>query len=220
VQNYSGKILSRIYGHGRGWSFSQIDFFDVAEKEAVSQVLSRAARKGMIRRLTHGIYDYPAFSKRFNPQLPPQMDRVARRLWCRRSSMVALAFARKFQWSIVPDGATALHSLGLDTQVPARFVYLSSGPSRVYDILGRPLAFVHRKTAHTTISDHFAATIVQAIEALGREGIDYAVRTHISRLRSATEFRKIVKDTRSVTAWIHDEIMTIATLAETHEAQT
>ena len=207
MQNYSEKILSRIYGHGRGWSFSQIDFFDVAEKEAVSQVLSRAARKGVIRRLTHGIYDYPAFSKRFNQQLPPQMDRVA------------LAFARKFQWSIIPDGATALHSLGLDTQVPARFVYLSSGPSRVYDILGRPLAFVHRKTAHTTITDHFAATIVQAIEALGREGINDVVRTRISRLRSATEFRKIVKDTRSVTAWIHDEIMTIAALAETHEAQ-
>jgi len=78
---------------------------------------------------------------------------------------------------------------------------------------------VHRKTAHTTISDHFAATIVQAIEALGREGINDAVRTRISSLRSAAEFRKIVKDTRSVTAWIHDEIMTIAALAETHEAQ-
>jgi integrase len=75
-----------------------------------------------------GIYDYPRFSKLLDQSLSPDIDQVAR------------ALARKFRWCIQPTGATALNFLGLSTQVPARAVYLSDGPDRVYqiDVHGRP----------------------------------------------------------------------------------
>jgi hypothetical protein len=205
MQNITNKALSRIYGHGRGWVFSQIDFFDLGEKDAIAKTLSRAAQKGTIRRLVQGLYDYPEYSKLLETRLPPEMNRVAE------------ALARRFSWNIVPEGSTALHMMGLDTQVPARYFILSSGPNREYDILGRKITFIHRKMSLTTIKDHYTATLVQAIQALGPGNLTDRQRKQLGALRSASEYRKIVRNTRSVTAWVHDEIMKIASCAEQEE---
>lgn len=205
MQNTTEKILSRIYGHGRGWVFSQNDFFDLGKKNAIAKALSRLAQNGTIRRLVQGFYDYPHYSKLLETRLPPEMNRVAR------------AIARRFSWAIVPEGSTALHMLGLDTQVPARYFFLSSGPNREYDILGRKIKFVHRKMSLTTLRDHYTATLVQAVHALGRGNMTDRQRKQLASLRSKNEYRKIVRDTRSVTAWIHDEIMEIASCAEQEE---
>lgn len=205
MQTITDKILSRIYGHGRGWVFSQMDFFDLGDKDAIAQALSRATRKGTIRRLIQGVYDYPRFSDLLQEQLPPDMPQAAE------------ALARKYSWSIIPEGSTALQMLGLDTQVPARYFFLSSGPNREYDIQGRLLKFIHRKTAFTALKDHYTAALVQAIQALGQENITEKHRKQLSTLKSTREYRKIVLDTRPVTAWIHDEIMKIAALSRQEE---
>ena len=82
---------------------------------------------------------------------------------------VVAALCRKHNWQVVPDDATALHVLGLDTQVPAQYRYLSTGPNREYWIGTLKLQFVHQKTQHTAVDDPFAATVVRAIPAIGRE---------------------------------------------------
>lgn len=198
MENITNKAISRIYGHGRGWAFTQIDFFDLGEKNAIAKILSRLVQKGTIRRLKHGLFDYPRYSKLIEEQLPPDMGKVAD------------ALARKYQWNIVPEGSTALHILGLDNQVPARYIFLSSGPNREYGILEQKLTFTHRKMSHTMIEDHFAATLVQAIQAIGRGKLTEQQRLQLSSLRTAKEYQKIVRDTKSITAWIHDEIVDIA----------
>ena len=53
------RILQRIYGHGRGWVFIPKDFLDIGTDTAIRQSLSRLSRQRTIRRLMHGIYDYP-----------------------------------------------------------------------------------------------------------------------------------------------------------------
>jgi len=45
---------------------------------------------------------------------------------------VAHALARKFGWTIQVSGNTALNILGLSTQVPIRYLYLSDGKSRSF----------------------------------------------------------------------------------------
>jgi hypothetical protein len=52
--------------------------------------------------------------------LSPELDQVAQ------------ALARKFNWRIQPSGDAVLNLLGLSTQVPARWIYLSDGPGRVH----------------------------------------------------------------------------------------
>jgi hypothetical protein len=196
------KILSRIYGHGRGWCFSQVDFSDLGLRSTIDTVLNRAAAEGTIRRIMRGLYDYPAYSELLGTVIAPDMRQVVS------------AVARKHDWRIAPDEATALHLLGLDTQVPARLRYYSSGPNRSYIIGRSSVEFVHQKTQHTMIRDDFAGTVVQAIRALGPENLDDSRRKQIASIHDKEEFERVVKQTRRVTGWVHDEIMKIAALAE------
>lgn len=196
------QILSRIYGHGRGWCFSQIDFSDLGQRSTIDTVLNRAAQDGTIRRILRGLYDYPVYSEKLGSEIAPDIRQVV------------AAIARKYDWRITPDEATSLHLLGLDTQVPARFRYYSSGPNRSYAIGRTTLEFVHQKTQHTMLSIDFAGTLVQAIRGLGRENMDYDRRRQIASIRDKEEFERVVKQTRRVTGWVHDEIIRIAAIAE------
>ena len=204
MQSIHKKILSRIYGNGRGWCFSQIDFVDLASRAAVDSTLKRLSSAGTIRRIFRGLYDYPIYSDFLGEYLAPDMQQVVS------------ALCRKHGWQVVPDGSTALHLLGLDTQVPARFRYLSTGPNREYLIGNTQLQFSHQKTQHTAINDRFAATVVQALLALGQGSITDAHRRKIASLAAEHDVRRLVKDTRRVTSWVHDEILRIAEITEHH----
>ena len=204
MQSTRSKVLSRIYGKGRGWCFSQIDFIDLGPRSTVDTSLNRLAELGTIRRILRGLYDYPIYSDFLGEYLAPDMQQVV------------FALCRKHGWQVVPDGSTALHLLGLDTQVPARFRYLSTGPNREYVIGNTSLQFSHQKTQHTAIDDRFAATVVQAILALGHGSITDAHRRKIASVAAKQDVRRVVKETRRATSWVHDEILRIAEMTE-HE---
>jgi hypothetical protein len=104
---FEEKALSRIQKTGGGWAFSPRDFLDIGGRPTVDSGLHRLEKRGEIRRVIRGIYDYPSFSKFLDQTLSPDIDQVAR------------ALARKFRWRIQPSGATALNFLGLSTQADA-----------------------------------------------------------------------------------------------------
>lgn len=78
-QNIENKIVSRIYGNKMGWVFTPNHFLDLGSRTAVAQSLVRLAKSGTIRRLTRGLYDYPAKHLDFGV-LPPNYDRIAQAL--------------------------------------------------------------------------------------------------------------------------------------------
>ncbi|MCK5827190.1 hypothetical protein KAH43_01595, partial [Candidatus Bipolaricaulota bacterium] len=118
----SHRVLRRIYRKRRGWAFSAIDFSALGTRTALDVALHRLAERGTIRRISRGLYDYPRYSERLKTVMAPKMDQVAH------------AIARKFGWRIQPSGAMALNFIGLSTQVPAQFLYLSDGPNRSFVI--------------------------------------------------------------------------------------
>jgi hypothetical protein len=132
---------------------------------------------------------------------------------------VAQALARKFNWRIQPSGDTALNLLGLSTQVPGKWLYLSDGPSRRYAIGGQELTFRQSALKDTGFSLRESGLLVPAIKALGKEHIDAAV---IEKLRQwlAPKLPKLrerlLRDTRMVTGWIYEIIKQIC--AESGEA--
>jgi len=63
TQTIENKALSRIYGSGRGWSFSPKDFADLGSRAAIDLALHRLNNKSTIRRVIRGIYDYPRYSE-------------------------------------------------------------------------------------------------------------------------------------------------------------
>lgn len=205
MQSVKNKIISRIYGHGRGWCFSQIDFSDLAVRSTVDTVLGRVEADGIIRRVLRGLFDYPIYSDLLKSYLSPDMREVA------------FALARKFGWKLVPEGSTALHILGLDTQVPARLQYYSNGPDRRYEIGESTLDFFHQKTKHTMINNYFAATVVQALLTLGPNAITDEHRKQIASIKNRREFKRLLRETKQVTGWVQDEILRIAELSEPME---
>lgn len=129
MQSIDKKILSRIYGHGRGWSFFAKDFSSEFGSVNIDKALSTLTKEGKIRRINRGMYDYPKYSDLLGQELSPDHDQVAQ------------AFAQKFNWRILPSGDAALNLLGLSTQIPGKFIYLSDGPNRKYSILSYQLEF-------------------------------------------------------------------------------
>jgi len=188
------KVLSRIYGHGRGWVFSKSDFIDEVSADSIDKALSELAKEGKIRRIARGLYEYPRYSELLGQDLSPDMDKVAH------------AYARKFNWHIQPSGDTALNLLGLSTQVPGRYLYLSNGPNRSYEVLGMLLEFKRTALKESGFKYGLSAVVVQALKALGKERVTeeilQAIRKHIDPKMCS----KILKDTKTTTTWIFELI--------------
>ena len=191
------KVLNRIYGNGRGWVFSKKDFADLEHHKTIDKALSRLSKKGRIRRVVQGIYDYPKYSKLLEQDLSPDIDQVAQ------------ALARRFGWKIQISGNTALNVLALSTQVPTKYLYYSDGRDRVYKIGNVELNF--KKTVLSDIGLKYPGSelVVQAIKALGKKTLTKKEKKIIRDYYSMEEHRRILKDTQYTTRWVYEIIKTI-----------
>ena len=194
MQTIDNKIISRIYGNGRGYSFSQNEFSDLGSTDAVRKSLSRLEHTEKIRRVLRGIYDYPKYSKRLKQRLLPDIPQIAS------------ALARKFNWRISPTGDTALNVLGLSTQVPGRYIYLCDGVNRSYLIGNLSLEF--KKTTLKEIGFKYQKSelLVQAIKALTKERITDEIIQQLHEKLTSKQCTTILKDTKLTTTWIYEVI--------------
>lgn len=192
------KLLNRIYGHGMGWTFSAKDFADLATLDTINKSLQRLQKKGTIRRILRGIYDYPQFSSYLNEVSPPNMDAIA------------LAISRIHGWTICASGNTALNLLGLSPQVPAIWEYLSDGPSKTYSWSGGKIHFLHRTNKEITVLSSRTALVVQGLKALGESRFDNEVMNKLKTILSFEERKQAFQEARYSTSWIYEAIKRIA----------
>jgi len=197
MQSIENKILSRIYGNGRGWAFSQKDFSQCGSRSSIDIALHRLLEKGTIRRVIRGLYDYPRFSNLLNKQLGPDIDQVAR------------ALSRKFAWRIQPSGPAALNILALSTQVPGRFIYLSDGPERSYQVGNVTLAFENTTLKESGFKLPESSLIVQSLKSLGQDRITPEVISTIRKWLNPELRSKVLKDTYTATGWAYEAIQQI-----------
>jgi hypothetical protein len=198
MQSIHNKIIKRIYTSGRDWAFSKNDFSDYGSDGAIRLALIRMEEEGTIRRVLRGLYDYPRISTLLNEPMGPDLDQVAR------------ALARKSGWRIQPSENTALNLLGLSTQVPAQAVYLSDGPSKTYAIGNRELIFKKRSLKESGFKHRGSELVVQALKALGQDRIDSDIRDKLAGALPAAIWKKMIRDTKTAPAWVHEIIRTIA----------
>jgi hypothetical protein len=197
MQTIENKILSRIYGHGRGWAFSANDFSQEFGRSSIDWVLYKLVSSGTIRRVCRGIYDYPQFSELLQQEISPDFDQIAR------------ALARKFHWRIQPTGDAALNLLGLSTQVPGRLIYLSDGPNRRYIVGNHTIEF--RKSALKDIGfkHKISGLIVHGLKALGKNRVDDLVIAKIRDQLDDNARAQLLKDAVSSTGWVYETIKLI-----------
>ena len=198
MESISAMVLRSIRRKGRGYVFTPEDMHSFGSRAAIDQALSRLARKGEIRRLGRGIYDYPKITERLGP-LSPTPEAVAE------------ALARTEGAQLQTSGARAANALGLTTQVPARLTFLTDGTPRSRRV-GRQIIELKRaaprklRGAGTT-----AGTVLQALRYLGAERVDEEVIRHLSRILTARDKRELRSLMTAAPGWARNAVEQVVT---------
>ncbi|MCD6249548.1 MAG: hypothetical protein J7J98_04365 [candidate division Zixibacteria bacterium] len=197
MQSIEIQVLNRIYGGGRGWAFSQKDFASIGDRNSIDKALSLLRKKEKIRRVIRGIYDYPKYSEKLKMDLSPDVDQVAQ------------AIARRHGWRIQPTGPAALNIVGLSTQVPSKFTYLTDSANNKYIVGNTILLFKKEPLKEIAFKYHESSIIVQTIKSLRANNITPTVIDTLAKWLGDNMPSKILKDTKTVSSWIYDIILKI-----------
>ncbi len=195
----SDRIMRRARAGGRGSVFTPSDFLDVAGRAAVDQALSRLVKSGKLRRLARGLYDYPKVHPKLGP-LSPAPDDVARALARETGSRAQIA------------GAHAANALGLSTQVPAKSLYLTDGPSRRIVLGKRVIDLRHASPKHLIAPGSPAGTVVQALRHVGPVRAADVARVAARRL-SASDKRLLASNAVQAPTWMRPTLISIGNTA-------
>jgi hypothetical protein len=199
---YLSKIRDRIIQSKAGTVFVPSDFKDITELTTINMALSRLCEEKVIRRVMRGVYEYPKYSNLLQEFINPSPDKIAR------------ALARNYGWTIVPCGDTALNLLGLSTQVPNVWSYVSDGTYRTYVFDNIILKFKHTTNKEITGISYKTALVIQAVKALGNGSINDKVITKLSKYLSEEEKRMLLIEAKYATAWIYEIIKQISKRGE------
>ena len=195
--NYLNEIKRRILTYESGTVFVAADFADITDKKTASVGLSRLESEGVIRRILRGVYDKPAYNRFLGEFVAPIPDKVAH------------AIARNFGWTIVPCGDTALNLLGLSTQVPAVWVYVSDGTYKEYSYDNTTIQFKRTTNKEVSKLSYKTALVIQALKALGKDNIDEMVIIRLQKILTAEEKKAMVSEAKAVTSWIYEYLKQI-----------
>ena len=190
-------IRDRINRSDSGTVYVAVDFVDISDKTSVNAYLARLVDEGLIRRVLRGVYDKPEYNDFLGEYVAPSPNKVAN------------ALARNFGWTIVPCGDTALNLLGLSTQVPAEWVYVSDGTYKKYTYDNTTIEFKRTTNKEVSKLSYKTALTVQALKALGKEKIDDIVINRLTKLLTADEKKTMIEEAKAATSWIYEYIKLI-----------
>ena len=196
------KIRRRIYESETGSVFVTSDFADITDNKKSSVCLMRLTEEKLLRRIMRGVYDKPEYNSFLQEYLEPAPDKVAN------------AIARNYGWTIVPCGDTALNLLGLSTQVPAIWLYVSDGPYKEYSFNNTTIKFKHTANKGISKLSYKTSLVIQALKALGKENIDNNVIVKLSKALTDDEKKNMLKEAKSATSWIYEYIKSIVRSSE------
>lgn len=189
------KTINEIVREAKpGAIFVPSDFAEAGAADAVRKALSRMVESGELERPMRGLYRKPRRSAFLDKPVPASPNEIAE------------ALARKFEWCIAPYGDTALNQLGVDPQVPSIVRYVSDGPYRTYQYGPYAIEFRHSANRDLSSLSPVAATVVQALKALGKDRLTEEALDAISSRLDDSQLEKLASETRNTTSWVRDAI--------------
>ena len=197
MNSYLDQIKNRINDFDNRKVFINNDFLDIAGNETVRRTLNQLVSENKIKRVINGFYYNPIYS-----ELIGEYEAVS-------IHELALAIARKYNWNIAPYNSTALNLLGLSTQVPTHYKYISSGRYKEYKIGDTVLEFKKVNPGEIANMSLKTATVIQAIKSLGKENITDEVIQKIRENLTEKERTDLMNESKSVPAWIYEVIREI-----------
>lgn len=195
--DYLNQIRGNIEKSENGSVFVSTDFTDITDKKTVNMGLIRLADEGLIKKILFGVYYKPEYSELLGETVAPSPNKVAH------------ALARNFGWTIVPCGDTALNLLGLSTQVPSQWVYVSDGAYKEYTFDNTTIKF--KRTTNKEISkvSYKTALTIQALKALGKDNVSEQIICRLKKALSEEDKEKMLTEAKSATSWVYEYIKVI-----------
>ena len=102
-----------------------------------------------------------------------------------------------------------MNLLGLSTQVPTTWTYVSDGPYREFALDNITIKFKHRTNKEITGLSYITLLVIQALKTIGKDNITDSVILHLSKRLSLDDKNTIINETSKVTAWIRKKILSI-----------
>ena len=185
------EIKKRILDAEEGSIFVTSDFTDIATTTTVRKCLGRQVEEKNIRRIIDGVYEKPVYSNLLREYVPANPERVA------------YAIARGFHWTIAPCGDVALNKLGLSTQVPVVWSYISDGPYRKFSWDNITLSFKHRANREISFMSETTTLVVEALKTLGKDRVDDSIILSLRNRLPKAEKKKMLEEATGVSEWIY-----------------
>ena len=190
-------IVSRVEAKHRGACFTPKAFLDLGSPEAVRIALYRLEKRGIIRRLARGLYDYPKQHPTIG-LLSPHPDQVVK------------ALSERDAARLQPSGAYAANVLGLSEQVPARIVFLTDGPARHVRIGRQEIILKNTTPRNMATAGKASGTVIQALRHIGVKQITQHHIAHLREALSADDRAQLKRDRIYAPGWMHRIIDAIA----------
>lgn len=185
------RVLEKIKKAKRGTLLFGQNFVSEGSNDAVRKSLERLVKKGEIERVATGIYTRPEIDPIVG-KVPPSIDSIVK------------AIAKRDKARVVPTGVTALNKLGLSTQVPMKFVYLTDGSSRNIQIDGRSILFKRTSPKNVATIGEISTLVIQALRVIGKEKVSQEEIEKIQTLLQHEKKAHLEHDIRLAPEWIKE----------------
>ena len=189
MKNTELQIEKYIKSKARGIILFPDDFMHFGTSVAIRKALQRLVEKNKVRRIAKGIYVRPKISKYLGEVLPTIED-------------IAKAIARRDRIKIIPTGTSALHTLGLSTQMPMKLVYLTDGAPREINIGNRSLKLKKTTPKNLLAKGKISGLVIQALKEIGKENLRQSDKKKIFDLLMKENPKNIAHDMQLAPYWI------------------
>ncbi|MBR2193978.1 MAG: hypothetical protein IJ911_00030 [Salinivirgaceae bacterium] len=163
--------------------------FPEYHSEYVGSVLAELTNNDVLVKLSQGIYAKPRKS-RFGVVLP-SVDKVVQ------------AIALRDNAEVIPSGMTALNALGLSTQVPMNYTYLTTGSERIVKLKNQQVAFKRGVPKNFCYGTRLITLLVQALKLLQQRNLKGTdLQTIRSLVAKEQDKATLTKDVDMMPAWM------------------
>lgn len=193
----SNKIESIIKQTEKGELIFISDFSDFGNYDTVRKSLQRLVNKGLITRISKGIY------------YVPKKDNILGNLYPSAEEM-GKAIAKRDKARIIPTGAFAQHLLGLSTQIPMNVVYLTDGSARKVKIGNQTIVFKKTSPKNLSFESRLSSLLIQALKSKKENNVTETDKKILKEIiKKSNELEKIKKDIQIAPVWIRKIVLQI-----------
>ena len=172
--------------------------------EFVGETLTELTNEGVLVKLAQGIYAKPRMS-RFGVVLP-SVEKIVQ------------AIAVRDNAKVLPSGMTALNALGLSTQVPMNYTYLTTGSQRTVKLTNRQVVLKRGVPKNFWYETRLIALLVQALKTLKQENVGQEeLQTIRALIAKEPDKETLAKDVDKMPAWMKRLIKPMLKPNDDHE---